>query len=113
MGSWDPKKGMEMTWTDGNVWKAEARVPVGAEVDFKVGLLEGSSTIRGAIRHSGAALEGNWSMHGDSLGVCQLRPHLEDLICSGPLTRDTHTCTSTRIQGVMIAVVMLWLTCVV
>lgn len=36
MGSWDPKKGMEMTWTDGNVWKAEARVPVGAEVDFKV-----------------------------------------------------------------------------
>ncbi|GLC50621.1 2,3-dihydroxyphenylpropionate/2, 3-dihydroxicinnamic acid 1,2-dioxygenase [Pleodorina starrii] len=36
LGAWDPSKGAQMAWSDGNVWKADAVVPVGAEVDFKV-----------------------------------------------------------------------------
>ncbi|GIL64105.1 hypothetical protein Vafri_18076 [Volvox africanus] len=36
LGSWDPSKGAEMSWSDGNVWKAATLVPVGVEVDFKV-----------------------------------------------------------------------------
>ncbi|GLI64789.1 hypothetical protein VaNZ11_008194 [Volvox africanus] len=36
LGSWDPSKGAEMLWSDGNVWKAATLVPVGVEVDFKV-----------------------------------------------------------------------------
>ncbi|GIL76478.1 hypothetical protein Vretimale_6018 [Volvox reticuliferus] len=36
LGSWDPSKAPEMSWNDGNVWKADTLVPVGVEVDFKV-----------------------------------------------------------------------------
>ncbi|GFR50578.1 hypothetical protein Agub_g12852 [Astrephomene gubernaculifera] len=36
LGNWDPRKGADMSWTEGNIWKADARVPVGTEVNFKV-----------------------------------------------------------------------------
>ncbi|PNH06514.1 Phosphoglucan, water dikinase, chloroplastic [Tetrabaena socialis] len=36
LGSWDPKKGAEMKWSEGNVWQAETKVAVGSEMDFKV-----------------------------------------------------------------------------
>ncbi|KAG2449840.1 hypothetical protein HYH02_005363 [Chlamydomonas schloesseri] len=36
LGNWKPNKAIEMRWTEGNIWKAEARVAVGTEVEFKV-----------------------------------------------------------------------------
>lgn len=29
IGSWDPKAALAMSWTEGDVWVAEAKVPVG------------------------------------------------------------------------------------
>ncbi len=112
MGSWDPKKGMDMCWTDGNVWKAEARVPVGAEVDFKVGLVDRQSTMQSASTHSGAALEGNWSVQGDSLGWYQLPPCLEAMTCNSPRTYDTRAWSNT-IQGVVVVLVVWYHSCMI
>lgn len=37
LGSWEPKQGLELKWTDGHVWTQTVQVPVGVEVCFKVG----------------------------------------------------------------------------
>ena len=36
MGDWDPTKGLNMTWQEGDVWTAKVDVPVGESLKFKV-----------------------------------------------------------------------------
>ena len=36
MGDWDPTKGLNMTWQEGDVWTAKFDVPVGESLKFKV-----------------------------------------------------------------------------
>eukprot|EP00983_Pelagomonas_calceolata_P120990 1160758-Pelagomonas_calceolata.AAC.1 len=36
-GKWDPKKGQKLKWSDGHIWRKTLDVPIGQEVEFKVG----------------------------------------------------------------------------
>ena len=37
LGNWDVGSAPAMNWSDGNVWTVYIQLPVGAEVEFKVG----------------------------------------------------------------------------
>ena len=35
LGAWDLGKGVDLTWTDGDVWRGTVEIPVGAPLRFK------------------------------------------------------------------------------
>lgn len=37
LGSWDVAKAPELSWHDGDLWAASLDLPVGVDVEFKVG----------------------------------------------------------------------------
>lgn len=39
LGNWDATKALELTWNEGDVWAATAELPVGVDIEFKVGVL--------------------------------------------------------------------------
>lgn len=60
LGSWQPKKAVELRWTEGNIWKTEARVPVGTEVEFKVRCGKRAGTSSAGEWLSGAGERRGW-----------------------------------------------------